>query len=197
MTAETRVERAERATRESRSTSEKKSSTSASTSTHTKREIYYAPETALEIVEPYIKDFKAIWDPACGPSENYPLRDYFEKQGHRVVFSDVLMGKDYDFFTYKTKKRYDIMVTTPPYSLRKEFILRALELKKPFAFLVPMNVLESQSLRDAFKQYNVSVIYPEKSVSFVSPEDSRSVKSLPYSVWVVGGVPKMPPVIYL
>jgi len=165
--------------------------------TQGKREIYYAPESAFQTVEPFIKDFKSLWDPASGPSENYPLKDYFESKGHRVICSDILMGKELDFFTHKTKKRYDMIVTTPPYSMRKEFIMRALELRKPFALLVPLNVLESKTIRDSFQQNGVSVIFPEKVVNFISPEDSRSVKSLPYSVWVIAGIPKLPPVVYL
>ena len=132
-----------------------------------------------------------------GPSENYPLKDVLEKQGHRVVISDILMGKEYDFFTHKTKKRYDMIVTTPPYSYRKEFLLRALDLKKPFAFLVPVNVLESKTIRDMLREYNISLVFPPKSTPFTSPDDSRSVKALPYSMWVLHGVPKVPPVVYL
>lgn len=157
-----------------------------------KREIYYTPEDALQLIEPFIRNYKSIWDPACGPSENYPLKDFFEKQGHRVICSDVLMGKEYDFFLHKTKKRFDIIVTTPPYSLRKEFILRALDMKKPFALLVPVNILESQSIRDALKIHDISLIYPPKTINFIASQDSRSVRSLPYSVWVIGRVPNIP-----
>jgi len=167
------------------------------TASNSKREIYYAPESAIETIVPFVKDYKTVWDPASGPSENFPLKDMLESQGHRVVLSDILMGKEYDFFSYKTKKRYDIIITTPPYSLRKEFVLRALDLKKPFAFFVPTNVVESKTIRDAFKQHNVSLIYPAKNSSFLSPEDSRSVKSLPQCMWVVFGVPKLSPIIYL
>lgn len=162
-----------------------------------KREIYYAPEEAVEVITSYIKDLHTVWDPACGPSEAYPLKDVLERNGHRVVCSDLLLGSEFDFFTYKTKKRFDIIVTTPPYSFRKDFILRALDLKKPFAFLVPMNVLESKTLRDVFMQEKVSVIYPPKTISFISLDNNRSVKALPYSVWVMWGIPNIPPIVYL
>lgn len=198
-----RSERSERttATRETNravpSESKKQSSVVVTSTTNTKREIYYAPQSAVEAIVPFIKDYKTIWDPASGPSETYPLKDLLEAQGHRVVCTDILMGKEYDFFGYKTKKRYDIIVTTPPYSIRKEFIMRALDLKKPFAMLVPVNVLESKTMRDAFKQYGVSLIFPGKNTSFISPDDSRSVKALPYSMWILAGVGKVSPVVYL
>ena len=164
--------------------------------TTTKREIYYTPETALQIIEPYIVNHKTIWDPAAG-LDIFPVKDYFEKKGHRVVISDLTMSSEYDFFKYKTKKRFDVIVTTPPYSLRKDFIIRAFEIKKPFALLVPVNVLESNTIRDLLKKYRVSLIFPPKLTYFSSPEDSKSIKNLPYSMWLVGGIEELPEIVYL
>ena len=155
------------------------------------------PKVPWKSSEPFIKNYKTIWDPAAGASEKYPLKDCLEKLGHRVVTTDIIMGNDYDFFNHKTKKRYELLVTTPPYSLRKEFILRATELKKPFAFLVPVNVLESKTIRDLLKQYNMTIVFPGKTANFTSPTDSKSVKALPYSIWVIGGISDLPPIVYL
>lgn len=161
-----------------------------------KREVYYTPETAFQLIEPYIGSFKTIWDPAAGV-DIFPVRDYFEKKGHRVIITDISMGEEFDFRIYKNKKRFDIIVTTPPYSERKEFIIRVCELKKAFALLVPVNVLESKTIRDLLKKYQVSFVFPPRTVPFSSPNDSRSVKNLPYSMWLVGGVPNMPEITYL
>jgi hypothetical protein len=168
--------------------------TPATLAQNTKREVYYTPESALQIIEPYIKDFKCIWDPASG-IEHQPVKDYFESKGHRVVVSDIYMGTDNDFLTCKTKKRYDIIITTPPYSLRKDFIKRAIELRKPFAFLVPLNVLDSKTIRGFVKEYKISLIFPQDTVNFYSPDDSKSVKQLPYSIWIIGGVARLPDLV--
>jgi hypothetical protein len=162
---------------------------------NTKREVYYTPDYAFDIIAPVIRDFKSIWDPAAG-SEKFPVRTFFEKIGHRVITTDILESPECDFLLNKTKKRFDMIVTTPPYSLRKEFIQRACDLKKPFALLVPVNVLESRTVRDLLKQQKISVIYPAKTVVFSSPTDSRSVRTLPYSIWLVHGVERLPAVVY-
>jgi len=164
--------------------------------TTTRREIYYTPETALQIIEPYIKDYKTIWDPAA-ELEFFPIRDYFEKKGHRVIITDITMGVEYDFFKYRTKKRFDIIVTTPPYSLRKAFVMRACELKKAFAMFVPINILESHYIRDLLKKYKMSLIFPPKLITFSSPEDSKSIKNIPYCIWMVGGVEGLPELVWL
>lgn len=164
--------------------------------TNSKREVYYTPENAFQIIEPYIKDFHSIWDPACG-DEMYPTKEYFEKRNHRVICTDVAQDKSFDFFIYKTKKKFDIIVTTPPYSFRKEFLIRVLEFNKPFALLVPVNVLESRTIRESFKANNTSIIFPPKTITFSSPTDSKSVKSLPYSVWVVKGLPNVEKIVYV
>lgn len=160
-----------------------------------KRDVYYTPEYAFEIIAAVIRDFKSIWDPAAG-AETHPVKAHFEKLGHRVIASDILEGPENDFLTTKTKKRYDMIVTTPPYDLRKEFIQRACDLNKPFALLVPVNVLESRTIRDLLKQKDISIIFPAKTVTFTSPVESRSVKTLPYSIWLVHGVERLPPVLY-
>src|SRR5947209_14435012 len=156
-----------------------------------KREVYYTPESAFEMVEQMLRSFKTIWDPAAG-SDMFPVKNFFDKKGHRVVTSDIVMGKEYDFLTQRTKKRYDVIVTTPPYSFRKEFIIRACELKKPFAMLVPLNVCESKTIRELFKQHQISLVFPPKTINFSSPSDSKSVKTLPYSVWITCGIPDVP-----
>ena len=38
--------------------------TTSKDTSHAKREIYYAPESAVEVIAPFIRDFKGIWDPA-------------------------------------------------------------------------------------------------------------------------------------
>lgn len=163
--------------------------------TNTKREVYYTPDSAFAILEPFLRNHKAIWDPAAG-ADRFPVKDYFEAKGFRVATSDLAEGKEYDFFTHKTKKRYDVIVTTPPYSYRKEFLERAFELKKTFAMLVPVNVLESKTVRDLFKIHKVCMLMPSKTISFSSPNDNRSVKALPYSMWVLSGFEKLPDIVY-
>jgi hypothetical protein len=146
---------------------------------------------AFDCIEPFLRNHKSIWDPAAG-SELFPVKDYFEHKGYRVVTSDILESKDYDFMSFRTKKRYEIIVTTPPYSLRKEFVIRACQLKKPFAFLVPVNILESKTIRDSIRDCKLSLIFPSKTVNFVSSTDNKSVKNLPYSIWIVGNVQNVP-----
>ncbi|KAJ3038955.1 hypothetical protein HDV00_012785 [Rhizophlyctis rosea] len=126
-----------------------------------KREVYYTPETAFQIIKPYITNFRTIWDPAAG-EDIFPVKDYFSRKRYRVVVTDISMGED----------------------KRKEFIKRVCELKKAFARLVPVNVLESKTIRDLLKKYKVSFIFPPKTVPFSSPDDSRSVRNLPYSLWL-------------
>ena len=162
-----------------------------------KREVYYTPESALQLLHPYIKQYKAVWDPACGTSSEFPLKNFFEKEGHRLIHSDISMGKDHDFLTTKTKKRFDIIVTAPPYSFRKEFLVRVLELGKPFAFLVPSNVLESRTIRDLFSKTKVSLLFPPRNTSFITPDNNKSVKGLPYCLWVLGNIDNLPEIIYL
>ena len=61
---------------------------------------------------------------------------------------------------------YDCIITNPPYSLKNEFLRRAYEIGKPFAFLLPLTTLETRKRFEMFKRYGISVIIIPERVDF-------------------------------
>ena len=162
-----------------------------------KKDIYYTPDEALQLLLPFLRSVKSIWDPAAGANKRYPLKTFFESRGKRVIPTDICEGEEFNFMTFKTRKRFDAIVTTPPYNMRKEFILRCYELDKPFALICPINVLESKLVRNAFKSSPVSIVFPPKNISFMLPDNTQLKNPIPYSVFIIKGIPGIPPVKYL
>ncbi len=158
--------------------------------TNKKRSIYYTPELAFQILEPYLlrEDFKHIWDPAAGPQSNgvFPVKSFFESKGKRVTTTDIADGEQYDFFNYKNRNQWKVIVTTPPYALRYQFLRRAVDIDKPFALFVAANVLENKAVRELFKLKKMSVIYPPDKIKFSVPSEPKSA-DMGYSVWILGG----------
>lgn len=79
-------------------------------------------------------------EPACG---NNAIVDVLKKYTPNVTFYD----KETDFL--KEEKMYSYIVTNPPFSLAKEFILKAKEVaENKFAFLLPLSYLHGKTRYD-------------------------------------------------
>src|SRR6516165_6846352 len=89
---------------------------------------YQTPPEALLPLLPYLRRDWTIWECACG--KGY-LVNALRQTGFRVIATDKKDGRD--FLTWQPED-WDCNVTNPPFSLKTEFLARAYELGKPFAF---------------------------------------------------------------
>lgn len=81
-----------------------------------------------------------ILEPSCGAGA---ITAILKEAGYKDITAYDLMldGKD---FLAETRK-FDAIVTNPPFSLAKEFILKACEVAPRFAFLLPLSYLQGQA----------------------------------------------------
>jgi hypothetical protein len=82
---------------------------------------------------------ETVLEPACG---NGAITKVLAEFGYEFTAYD----KDVDFL--KEEKRYDVIITNPPYSLSMEFIRKAKEVSKKFYFLLPLNYLHGKQRYD-------------------------------------------------
>lgn len=64
--------------------------------------------------------------------------DVLEENNFTVVNSHIEYGQD--FFDYEPKE-WDVIISNPPYHNKRAFWERCLDLGKPFALLLPVNIL--------------------------------------------------------
>jgi hypothetical protein len=67
-----------------------------------------------------------------------------------------------DFLEYETEKRYDYLITNPPYSLGKEFVEKGLTLLKDggkMAMFLKIQFLEGEKRRELYKENPPKYIY--------------------------------------
>ena len=142
---------------------------------------FQTPAIAIEPLVPYLKKDWIIWECASG---NGNLTKTFKKKGFKVIGTDILNG--YDFLKWQPKK-YDCIVTNPPYSLKQEFLTRAYSLKKPFAFLLPLTTFETQKRQRLFKKHGLEVIFMPKRINFETPSGKDS-SSWFATAWFTNGL---------
>ena len=120
----------------------------------------YTPESAIEILLPYLKERSVIWDCAYGTGK---LAKHFEKKGFVVVGNRNLdfLGLNEGF-----KNNCDYIITNPPFSLKIKFIEKCYEIKKPFALLLPITTLEGIKIQKMFKENGIQILFPRGRIDF-------------------------------
>jgi len=129
---------------------------------------FQTPKEALYPLIPYLKKEWLIWECACGDGT---LCDALNEFGFNVLATDIIQG--IDFLRWKPKK-FDCIITNPPYSIKEKFLERCYDLKKPFALLLPLTTFETKKRQSLFKKYGVQVIFFDKRINFVTPSGNGS-----------------------
>lgn len=113
----------------------------------------------------YLKDFipenKIIWECCYGRGH---LAEHLRGFGHTVVGNSTM-----DFFIDEPKK-WDIIITNPPFSHHKDFIEKAITFNKPFAFLIRLEHLGGVRAYNLFKDLDFQIIIPEKRINYLTPK---------------------------
>ena len=123
----------------------------------------YTPCYALNPLLPFLKQGWLIWECAWGTGA---LANHLKNIGFEVI------GNGEDFLT--TYRDCNVIVTNPPYSKKEEFLKRAYELGKPFAFLMPLTALEGIKRGDLYSRHGLQLIIPNRRINFVTPKGGKS-----------------------
>jgi hypothetical protein len=128
------------------------------TKTFLKHDDYMTPKYAFENIQQYIPKDKVIWEAFYGDGKS---GQYLQDLGFNVIHD-----KD-DFFV---SNKGDIVVSNPPFSECKEILKRLVELKKPFILILPSSKINTQYVRQLFKDESetpLQLIIPRKRIQFV------------------------------
>ena len=123
----------------------------------------YTPEYALNPLLPFLNKDWVIWECAWGTGA---LASHLKDKGFKLVGEPNFL---LDF-----NRDADVIITNPPYSKKDEFLKRAYELSKPFAFLMPLTALEGIKRGALYKKYGLQLIIPNRRINFVTPNGGSS-----------------------
>lgn len=127
----------------------------------------YTPRGGVEILLPYIQHWKGktIWCPF--DREDSEFVKVLTEQGFTVVHSHIDDGKD--FLTYEPEQ-WDCILSNPPYTNKRVYWERCLDLKKPFALLLPLNILSDSvinvTMREREREREFQLLIPQKRMRF-------------------------------
>jgi hypothetical protein len=127
----------------------------------------YTPRYGVEVLLPHIQHLKdkIIWCPFDRKDSQFVK--VLTENGFNVVYSHIDFGQD--FLTYEPEK-WDIMISNPPYTNKRVYWERALDLKKPFALLLPLNILSDSvintTMREREREREFQLLIPSRRMRF-------------------------------
>lgn len=124
----------------------------------------YTPAHGVEILLPHIAHLKnkIIWCPFDKAESQFV--QVLSAHGFSVVHSHIDDGQD--FFTYEPE-HWDAIISNPPYTGKRKFWERCLALGKPFALLLPINILSDSMINTTMEGRELQLLIPDKRMRFL------------------------------
>ena len=111
------------------------------------------PKHAWEDIASFIPKDKLICEAFFGDGNS---ARFLRELGFNVISENI------DFFSHENYG--DLVVSNPPFSMKKKVIERLLSLKQPFILLMPIGVLCTQYIK---KVPGLQIIVPKKRIQFI------------------------------
>lgn len=141
---------------------------------YTKR---YAVEPLLEFLEPFRK--KTIWLPF--DTEESEFVKVFSEENFNIVYSHIEKGQDY--YNFEPKK-WDLLISNPPFTNKKEIFKRALSFKKPFALLMNLMWLNDATGIKTFSNVDLQLLLFTQRMTFKNqPQKDKISFMSAYFCW--------------
>ena len=127
----------------------------------------------MEVLLPHIQHLKdkIIWCPF--DKEDSEFVKVLKENGFKVTFSHISEGKD--FLLYEPEN-WDIIISNPPYKNKRVFWERCLDLKKPFALLLPLNILSDSVINTTMREREreFQLLIPSRRMRFFNKQTGET-----------------------
>jgi len=117
-----------------------------------------------------------IWCPADTKNSNVLQGLY--NAGFSVTGTHIDFGHD---FLTTTPPDVHAIITNPPYTLKNEFLERAIQLRIPFAFLLPLDAITSIKRTKLYKGEDIGFLVYDKRIDFTGKKSPHF-----HNIWVLG-----------
>jgi hypothetical protein len=132
-----------------------------------KHDDYMTPKHAWEDIKKYLPVDKVIWESFYGDGKS---GSFLKELGFQVIHEEI------DFFK---NNKGDIIVSNPPFTMKKQVFKRLVELGKPFVMIMPSSTINTQYVRDLFSKSKepLQIIIPRKRIQFTKIKDGKAVET--------------------
>ncbi len=128
----------------------------------------YTPAYAVTPILKYIPKGAVIWCPFDKKDSEFVKQ--IKANGNKVICSHI--DDDKDFFEYEPKKKWDIIISNPPFKRKRLFFERALSFNKPICLLMTLATFNDKY--PAFSFYEVGktmqLLKFDKRIKYTNPD---------------------------
>jgi len=105
-----------------------------------------------------------IWCPFDKEDSEYVK--IFKQNGNKVINSH--LDNNQDFFSYEPNEDWDVIISNPPFSNKRQFFERAMSFNKPFCLLMTAQWLNDAAPVQLFLNHNrnLQLIHFDKRIIF-------------------------------
>lgn len=130
------------------------------------------PAYALDPLLPYIRPEWVVWEPAASTGNLYNALapHVLGIMGTELRTEGTGRGVQggVDFFGWRPI-HFDALVTNPPYSIKTQWLERCYQLGKPFALLVPVEMIGTKSAQFLMERHGCELLLLNRRVNFEMP----------------------------
>lgn len=128
----------------------------------------YTPPYVVEAIVPYLPSGKTIWCPF--DKEYSPFVQVLRENRFDVIYSHLDEGKD--FYMYEPE-HWDLIVSNPPFTGKKDIFKRALSFGKPFALLMTVTWLNDAAPVEVFNRRDLQLYMFRDRVRYINPDGTE------------------------
>jgi hypothetical protein len=131
----------------------------------------YTPAYAVKALLPHLEKFRGqtIWCPFDKPDSNFVI--VLREAGHKVIHSHIDQGLDF----YSTDPdQWDVMVSNPPFTNKRQIFERAISFGKPFALIMSNTWLNDAAPKQVFRNINFQLLMFEERMKFLNQDNSEN-----------------------
>ena len=120
----------------------------------------YTPDYGVTPILKYIPKEAIIWCPFDKEDSEFVKQI---SKTNKVIYSHI--DNNEDFFLYEPK-RWDIIISNPPFTKKRKFFERALSFNKPFALLMSLVWLNDSAPKQLFEDKDLQLLMFDKRIKF-------------------------------
>ena len=124
----------------------------------------YTPDYGVTPILEYIPNGAIVWCPFDTEKSEFVKQI---SKTNKVVYSHIDVGQD--FFSYEPE-HWDIIVSNPPFTNKRQYFERALSFNKPFALIMSNAWLNDAAPIQLFRDKDLQLLMFSKRMRFISPD---------------------------
>ena len=126
---------------------------------------YETTEEIWKMIYPYMKNYVSLYEPFyCSGKSGEILKSF----GLNVIHEDE------DFFENYMKHDYDLIVSNPPFSIKKQVFDTLHKINKPFIMISPVSIITKLFFREKYEDEDITILIPLRRLQFSKKDKQLS-----------------------